>query len=48
MQQGVKAPYRSGMEHIAMWEGTGDGSPETRWAEPVTDAQYNGSRSRND
>ncbi|QKZ16335.1 (R)-mandelonitrile lyase [Streptomyces chartreusis] len=35
-------------EHIAMWEGTGDGSPETQWAEPVTDAQYNGSRSRNE
>lgn len=36
------------MEHIAMWEGTGDGSPETQWAEPVTDTQYNGSRSRNE
>ncbi|MEU2671230.1 cupin domain-containing protein [Streptomyces sp. NPDC007164] len=35
------------MEHIAMWEGTGDGSPETRWAEPVTDSQYTASRSRN-
>lgn len=36
------------MEHIVMWESTGDGSPETQWAEPVTEAQYNGSRSRND
>lgn len=30
------------MEHIAMWEGTGDDTPETTWAEPITDQQYNG------
>ena len=34
------------MEHIALWEGTGDGTPETTWAEPVTDQQYNGRRTR--
>ncbi|MFD5270469.1 cupin domain-containing protein [Streptomyces sp. NPDC058335] len=34
------------MEHIAMWEGTGDATPETIWAEPVTDQQYNSSRTR--
>ncbi|MFD7135828.1 cupin domain-containing protein [Streptomyces sp. NPDC059894] len=34
------------MEHIAMWEGTGDDTPETVWAEPVTDQQYDGPRSR--
>jgi quercetin dioxygenase-like cupin family protein len=27
------------MEHLAMWEGGGDG-PETVWAEHVTDEQY--------
>ncbi|TXS44657.1 (R)-mandelonitrile lyase [Streptomyces sp. OR43] len=32
------------MEHIALWEATADGAPETTWAEPVTDAQYTGSR----
>jgi quercetin dioxygenase-like cupin family protein len=32
------------MEHIAMWEGLGDGIPETEWREPVTDQQYNGPR----
>ncbi|TDP94862.1 (R)-mandelonitrile lyase [Labedaea rhizosphaerae] len=32
------------MEHLAMWEGTGDETPETTWAEPVTDQQYNGPR----
>ncbi|GGW72924.1 cupin domain-containing protein [Streptomyces caelestis] len=35
------------MEHIALWEGTGDGTPETTWAEPVTDRHYNGPRTRN-
>ncbi|MEU5593280.1 cupin domain-containing protein [Streptomyces sp. NPDC020298] len=34
------------MEHIALWEGTGDDTPETTWAEPVTDQQYNGRRTR--
>ncbi|MFI9832720.1 cupin domain-containing protein [Streptomyces sp. NPDC051913] len=33
------------MEHIAMWEGKGDGTDETTWSEPVTDAQYNRPRS---
>ncbi|GAB1510867.1 (R)-mandelonitrile lyase [Actinophytocola sp. KF-1] len=28
------------MEHLAMWEGTGDGTQETSWAEPVTDEHY--------
>ncbi|MFJ5234102.1 cupin domain-containing protein [Kitasatospora sp. NPDC088391] len=28
------------MAHHALWEATGDGTPETTWAEPVTDAQY--------
>lgn len=32
------------MEHLAMWEGRGDGTPETHWLEPVTDQQYNGTR----
>ncbi|MGW1024817.1 (R)-mandelonitrile lyase [Streptomyces sp. NPDC002577] len=32
------------MEHLAMWEGTGDDSPETVWA--VTDEQYAGPRTR--
>lgn len=35
------------MEHIAMWEGQGDGTTETTWAEPVTDQQYSGPRTRN-
>ncbi|TDC27056.1 cupin domain-containing protein [Streptomyces sp. 8K308] len=34
------------MEHLALWEGTGDGTPETVWAEPVTDQRYNGTRTR--
>ncbi|MFB7636534.1 cupin domain-containing protein [Streptomyces sp. NPDC056149] len=34
------------MAHLAMWEGTEDDSPETLWAELVTDQQYNGSRRR--
>ncbi|MFJ8431229.1 cupin domain-containing protein [Kitasatospora sp. NPDC094019] len=33
------APDRS-MEHLATWEGTEDGSPETTWLEPVTEEQY--------
>lgn len=32
------------MEHLAIWEGRGDGTPETEWLEPVTDKQYNGPR----
>jgi hypothetical protein len=29
------------MTHLAMWE-AGDGTvPDTEWAEPVTDQQYN-------
>ncbi|WP_329199116.1 MULTISPECIES: (R)-mandelonitrile lyase [unclassified Streptomyces] len=35
------------MEHLAMWESTGDGTPETTWAEPVTDRQYGNPRTRN-
>ncbi len=34
------------MEHLALWEGTGDGSTETTWAVPVTDDQYNSPRTR--
>jgi hypothetical protein len=33
-------------EHIAMWEGRGDGSEETTWNGPVTDEQYNRPRSQ--
>lgn len=34
------------MEHLALWEGTGDpGVPETVWGDKVTDAEYGGSRS---
>jgi quercetin dioxygenase-like cupin family protein len=29
------------MTHLAMWEGAGDGSPETTWLEKVDDAEYN-------
>lgn len=32
------------MEHLAMWEGTGDDRPETTWLEKVTDEEYNGPR----
>ncbi len=32
------------MEHIAMWEGRGDGTPETTWLEPVSAGHYNGPR----
>lgn len=28
------------MEHIALWEGKGDGSEESTWLEPVTDERY--------
>ncbi|GAA2513125.1 (R)-mandelonitrile lyase [Winogradskya humida] len=28
------------MTHLAIWEGTGDGSPESTWGELVTDAEY--------
>ncbi|MFD7219810.1 cupin domain-containing protein [Streptomyces sp. NPDC056641] len=28
------------MTHIALWEGLGDGSPETQWGEHVTDDEY--------
>jgi hypothetical protein len=33
------------MEHLALWEGNGDGSVETTWNEPVTGEQYNRARS---
>lgn len=33
------------MEHLAMWEGTGDGSPETEWLEKVSDEEYGAPRS---
>ncbi|GAA1373666.1 (R)-mandelonitrile lyase [Streptomyces beijiangensis] len=32
------------MEHLALWEGLGDGTPETAWLEPVAEDQYNGPR----
>jgi quercetin dioxygenase-like cupin family protein len=32
------------MEHLAMWEGRGDGTPETEWQEKITDEQYHGQR----
>jgi len=28
------------MTHIAMWEATADGSPETTWGEHLTDEEY--------
>ncbi|MFB7948686.1 cupin domain-containing protein [Kitasatospora phosalacinea] len=34
------------MEHLALWEATADGSPETTWAEPVTEQQYAAPRTR--
>ncbi|MFE5122776.1 cupin domain-containing protein [Streptomyces sp. NPDC056669] len=34
------------MQHLAMWEGTGDDRPETTWLEKVTDEQYGGTRTR--
>jgi quercetin dioxygenase-like cupin family protein len=33
------------MTHLAMWEGAGDGGPETTWLEKVDDAEYNAPRS---
>ncbi|MGI5323870.1 (R)-mandelonitrile lyase [Actinomadura nitritigenes] len=33
------------MEHLVLWEGTGDpGVPETVWGDKVTDAEYGGPR----
>jgi quercetin dioxygenase-like cupin family protein len=32
------------MEHLAMWEGRGDGTPETEWQEKIADEQYHGPR----
>lgn len=32
------------MEHLAMCEGRGDGTPETEWKEPVTEEQCHGPR----
>ncbi len=34
------------LAHLALWEGTGDGSPETVWAEAVTGARYGAARRR--
>lgn len=34
------------MEHLAMWESKGDGTPETVWAEHVSDEQYEGPSTR--
>jgi len=28
------------MSHLAMWEGTHDGTPESTWGDHVTDAEY--------
>ncbi len=33
-------------DRIALWEGTGDDTPGTWWAEPVTEQQYDGPRTR--
>ncbi|MEV0109304.1 cupin domain-containing protein [Nocardia sp. NPDC050799] len=33
-------------EHLALWEGTADGTEETTWNEPVTDEQYHRPRTR--
>ncbi|WP_257004430.1 hypothetical protein [Streptomyces sp. SA15] len=30
--------------HLALWEGRGDGGPETTWLEKVTDEQYRAPR----
>lgn len=30
------------MTHLAMWEATADGAPETTWGDHVTDAEYQG------
>ena len=32
------------MQHLAMWEGSGEDRPETTWLEQVTDETYNGPR----
>ncbi|MDV6272946.1 cupin domain-containing protein [Rhodococcus erythropolis] len=32
------------MNHLALWEGPGDGSTETTWGDKVTDEEYNGPR----
>jgi hypothetical protein len=32
------------MEHIAIWEGDGTGTPETTWLEEVTEQQYQAGR----
>ncbi|MET8696395.1 cupin domain-containing protein [Streptomyces bauhiniae] len=32
------------MEHIALWEGAGDDTPETEWNEAVTEEQYGAPR----
>lgn len=34
------------MEHLAIWEGDGEGTPETTWLEEVTDEQYRSARTR--
>lgn len=39
------APARF-MEHLTLWKAKGDDTTETTWAEPVTDEQYNGPRTR--
>ncbi|MFK4110955.1 cupin domain-containing protein [Streptomyces sp. NPDC002176] len=36
------------MEHLALWEGAGNGTPETVWREAVTEEQYGRPRSSND
>ncbi len=34
------------MEHLAIWEGDGQGTPETTWLEEITDEQYHAPRTR--
>ncbi|MBR8745128.1 cupin domain-containing protein [Nocardiopsis sp. MG754419] len=34
------------MEHLALWEGSGEGAVETTWLEAVTDEQYHAPRTR--
>lgn len=36
------------MEHLALWEGSGDDRAETTWLEEVTDDQYSGPHTRSD
>ncbi|MFJ4005738.1 cupin domain-containing protein [Streptomyces sp. NPDC090023] len=36
------------MEHLALWESAGNGTPETVWREAVTEEQYGRPRSSND